>query len=67
MLKSKSYDPEKLPVVVTENYKETVSAAADAAEEGDIVLLSPACSSFDNFKNFVERGNTFKNLVNELE
>ena len=67
VLGSKYYDPEKLPVVVTENYKETVSAAADAAEEGDVVLLSPACSSFDNFKNFVERGNTFKNLVNELE
>lgn len=67
VLKSKYYDPVKLPVIVTQNYKETVDAASSAAEEGDVVLLSPACSSFDNFKNFVERGNTFKNLINELE
>ncbi len=67
VLKSKYYDPAVLPVVVTKNYRETVAAASAGAAEGDVVLLSPACSSFDNFRNFVERGNTFKKLVNELE
>lgn len=65
--RSPHYDAKALPISVTHDYKETVSAAAAEAAEGDVVLLSPACSSFDNFKNFVERGNTFKNLVNELE
>ena len=44
-----------------------VLAAAADAEPGDTVLLSPACSSFDHFRNFEERGNTFKSIVNELE
>lgn len=67
VLSAKNYDAEKLPVTVLEDFKETVLAASASAEEGDIVLLSPACSSFDKFKNFVERGNTFKNIVNGLE
>ena len=40
---------------------------AASAEEGDLVLLSPACASFDHFKNFVERGETFRSIVNELK
>ena len=36
------------------------------AKKGEIVLLSPACASFDSFDNFEERGNYFKNLVNDL-
>ena len=38
-----------------------------AVEDGDLVLLSPACSSFDRFSNFAERGDTFKAIVYELE
>ena len=34
---------------------------------GDVVILSPACSSFDRFKNFVERGNTFRQIVEQIE
>ncbi|MCX7909344.1 MAG: UDP-N-acetylmuramoyl-L-alanine--D-glutamate ligase [Ignavibacteria bacterium] len=43
-----------------------VLRAREIAEEGDIVLLSPACKSFDMFKNFEHRGRAFKEIVNRL-
>ena len=49
------------------DFKQAVLTAAKIAEPGDTVLLSPACTSFDRFKNFEERGNTFKAIVNEME
>ncbi len=56
------------PVIIEkDDFREAVLAAHDAAADGDIVLLSPACTSFDKFKNFEERGNTFKEIVNGLE
>lgn len=55
------------PVIIkTENLAESVEKAHAAAEKGDAVLLSPASASFDAFKNFVERGKYFKELVNNL-
>ncbi len=67
VLAQPGYDPEKLSISVIDDFREAVIAASRAAEEGDIVILSPACSSFDKFKNFVERGNTFRKIVEELE
>ena len=48
------------------NFDSAVQAAARAAQPGDIVLMSPASASFDQFKNFMERGDRFKQLVKEL-
>lgn len=47
-------------------YEEAVKSAFASAVEGDIIILSPASTSFDMFKNFEERGNTFKTIVNSL-
>ncbi|HLX05415.1 MAG TPA: cyanophycin synthetase, partial [Candidatus Binatus sp.] len=46
--------------------REAVEHAARAARPGDTVLLSPACSSFDQFKDYAERGNVYKELVRAL-
>lgn len=50
-----------------ESLADAVARAAAAAQPGDVVLLSPACASFDMFKNFAERGNAFKALVHGLQ
>ena len=49
-----------------ENFEAAVRAAAAAAEEGDIVLMSPASAAFDQFKNFMVRGEFYKKLIKEL-
>lgn len=54
-----------IPVYNIPNFTDAIDAARDAAEPGDIVILSPACTSFDAFPNFEVRGNTFKNHVLE--
>ncbi len=53
-------------VVYAKSYPEAVETARQKAKAGDVVLLSPASTSFDMFKNFEERGRLFKKLVNQL-
>ncbi len=53
-------------VVDTAGAIEAVQAAFHYASKGDVVLLSPACASFDLFKNYEDRGNQFKKAVREL-
>ena len=48
-----------------ETLDKAVSAAAAAAHPGEVVLLAPACSSFDQFESYEHRGRVFKELVNE--
>lgn len=64
--KCPDYDPERLTVKWVSDFREATLCAASLAEKGDIVLLSPACASFDAFKNFEERGNYFKEIVNNI-
>jgi UDP-N-acetylmuramoylalanine--D-glutamate ligase len=52
--------------VIVEDLPAAVSDAAAAARHGDAVLLSPACSSFDQFRDYAERGRVFKSLVHSL-
>jgi UDP-N-acetylmuramoylalanine--D-glutamate ligase len=54
-----------VPVVHCESLDKAVAAARKAAHPGDVVLLSPACSSFDQFENYEHRGRVFKELVLE--
>lgn len=50
-----------------ETIEHAVNIAAQAAHPGDIVLLAPACASFDQFQNYEHRGRVFKQLVHQLE
>jgi len=53
-------------MVAAKTMQTAVAEAAKAAVAGDVVLLSPACSSFDQFENYEHRGQVFRQLVNEL-
>ncbi len=66
ILKCEEYKTSRVAIEITPSFDEAVKIASEQAKNGDIVLLSPACASFDAFKNFEERGNHFKELVNNL-
>ncbi len=53
-------------IVMANSLNEVVKRADDLAESGDVVLLSPACSSFDMFENFEQRGELFKRAVEAI-
>ncbi len=55
------------PIDTYGDLKSTIEAAYKESKPGDIVLLSPACASFDQFKNFEERGDYFAAVVKELQ
>lgn len=59
-------DGGRVDIIHAKTYPEAVSLARNSASPGDVVLLSPASTSFDMFNNFEERGNLFKDLVNAL-
>ena len=60
------YDPAQLEIVDCGSFEPAVRAAAAAAKTGDVVLMSPASAAFDQFKNFMVRGDFYKKLVKEL-
>ncbi len=55
-----------IPVIYKSTLEDAVYTAYENAEVGDIITLSPASASFDMFRNFEERGNRFREIVNEL-
>lgn len=61
------YAPGCPEITEVKTLSEAVEDARCAAKPGDVVLLSPACAAFDQFKNFMVRGQTFKALVRDLK
>lgn len=57
---------DKVKCFLANNLTEATQEAAVAAKPGDVVLLSPACKSFDEFVNFEHRGDVFKQVVNSF-
>lgn len=53
-------------IYMCDTLEQTVNIAKKSAQKGDVILFSPAGASFDMFKDFADRGNKFKNLVNNL-
>lgn len=64
---AQEYRPGSPEIYMIRDFEETVLSAAAGAEPGDTVLLSPACTSFDRFKNFEERGNAFRKIIEDME
>lgn len=60
------YGKRELNIIENPDFDGAFTDAASAAKKGDTVILSPASTSFDRFKNFEERGNHFKELVNKI-
>ena len=60
------YNPSALEIVDCGSFEPAVRAAAQASKPGDVVLMSPASAAFDQFKNFMVRGDYYKKLVKEL-
>ena len=59
-------EEKNIDIYMCETLEETVNLAKKLSKPGEVVLFSPASASFDLFKNFADRGEKFKNLVNQL-
>ncbi len=66
ILEAKEYTEGNPKIIKVENMEQAVAAAKENAVPGDIVSMSPASASFDLYKNFEERGEHFKSIVNSL-
>ncbi len=62
----REYDPGSTRILRAEDMPQAVALAAENAGDGDVVALSPACSSFDMFSNFEDRGRCFKQQVERI-
>ncbi len=54
------------PVEISENLQEAFKKSLKSAEKNDVILFSPGCASFDMFKNYIDRGESFKRIVREI-
>lgn len=63
ILAAPSYQHGAPEIIMASDFQNAVIKAHELAAEGDVVLMSPACASFDQFPNFAARGNTFKELI----
>ena len=64
--KEEEKEGKNINIYMCDNLEDTVNLAKRYSKPGEVVLFSPASASFDMFKNFADRGNKFKNLVNKL-
>ena len=61
------YEPGKPEIAMVPDFREAVLTAHRLAKPGDVVLLSPASASFDRFQNFAQRGECFRQIIQEIE
>lgn len=66
LLSDPRFEASGIELIEEPDFTKAVIACSDSAKEGDCVLLSPACASFDAFRNFEERGERFKEIVKEI-
>jgi UDP-N-acetylmuramoylalanine--D-glutamate ligase len=59
------FNPYIKVIVDTKSINDAIEYSSQLAENGDVVLLSPACASFDLFKNYMDRGDQFKTIINQ--
>ena len=67
VLAAPDYQPGRPDIIDCADLTEAVERSRALAQPGDVVIMSPASASFDRFKNFEERGNAFKDMVNALK
>ena len=66
VIESENYKKNNPKIIQVNSMNEAVEAAYNNSQPGDIVALSPACASFDLYKNFEDKGKHFKSLVKSL-